>query len=283
MARAKAEHQALADRYQAEIVEFRQLLPTSPLLQRKARSIIYRLQRRGLTVYPLLMALPRALDRIGRGTRLREVAIANLYPVAQARHAFYRALVRHRRPDRVLLSDLRDVLFQTDPFVAIQDSRSLHVFAEDPRVSLGACPHNSKWLASAYGLPEVEALAGRTIICAGVTFGSAAAVEAYLVTMIDELSRIRASHSGTDQACHNVIVYDDQLAVRVHENVEGPIYTMGNVPPEDLRWNDQGLLVNGLGEPYAVLHQYDRLEGVGLQVTDAHAVRQPAGLTHTPA
>ncbi len=55
---------------------------------------------------------------------------------------------------RIFLTDVRDVVFQGDPFMGVPDDR-LSFFLESER-TLGSCPVNSDWLRRAYGQAVVD-------------------------------------------------------------------------------------------------------------------------------
>jgi hypothetical protein len=65
--------------------------------------------------------------------------------------------------------------------------------------------------------------------------------------------------AGIDQGVHNYLLYSDALpGTRLYSNELGPIATLNYVPPEDLRFDETGRLLNYDGVPYHVIHQYDR-------------------------
>lgn len=212
MSRPDTSLDQMASRQRVKIVLLTTLLPTSAFVSRVARSVVFRLGRRRLPLLPAMMVLPRVWDRVRRGrSRARATAVAHMLPVALARYAYYQAYIQRWPADRILLSDVRDVLFQDDPVTALGDGTLLSVFAEDPRMTIGACPYNRAWLEVAYGTATVERVADARIICSGVTFGRIGAVDQYLAAMLQEFTRIRGAAVGTDQSCHNVIIRDGRL------------------------------------------------------------------------
>ena len=280
MSRRTEGHRQLARQHHADLILLSAHVPTSVLFQRCARSATHHLAARGIRAVPLFMWLPRLLDAtIGRRARrgiARGIAVANVYPIALARYAYYLAyLDKHAVTcDRVLLSDVRDVLFQRHPFSALGQVDKLQVFVEDRRMTLGQCTYNAEWLASGYGTDVVKELRDCHIVCSGVTLGDRKAVIAYLRAMIAELSRLRSFGPGTDQSCHNVLIHRGRIPTVRHANEDGPVYTMGHVPPQDLSWDAQSRLVGSAGTPYTILHQYDRHLAHSLDVdSDAATVR----------
>jgi hypothetical protein len=264
----------LASELRVELVSLDSLVRTSRRLRRFARSAVFHLQQRGVHVLPVLAAMARAADSASR-RRLRAQArlVAHAYPVALSRYAYYAAyLASYQRPLRtVVLSDVRDVVFQSDPREGLQSG--LHVFTEDPSVRLGNCAYNRRWLANGYGEATARAMADEVIICSGVTVGDGDAVRRYLDDMLDGFMQLRQVDTGTDQATHNVLVRSGRLAVASHDNDEGPVLTMGHVPDDALLWDRDQRLVNAQGRPYSIVHQYDRHLSGAVTVSPAGVLR----------
>src|ERR1044071_9873801 len=71
--------------------------------------------------------------------------------------------------DHVMLSDLRDVVFQTDPFA--QHLPADIVFAQE-RCLIGDDPVNCNWIADAYSRAVADNLRDCLVSCSGTTFGT---------------------------------------------------------------------------------------------------------------
>jgi hypothetical protein len=167
---------------------------------------------------------------------------------------FYTFLVEQGpRYANVLLTDTRDVFFQRDPFdFAI--GNEVHCFLEDEAYTLGTCEFNSRWLLDTYGSSVAAELWNRRISCVGVTIGSYDAVLEYLRLLARELVRVRHQTSGADTAAHNYLLHNGLIPnVRVVENGAGAVLTMAKMRDVTVEQ-----LVDPHGEPYNVLHQYDR-------------------------
>ena len=159
--------------------------------------------------------------------------------------------------DRVMLADIRDVLFQNDPF-AFEMPDGLSVFLEDASQTIGTCPSNSAWMRRGFGRAVLTELAAKPISCAGTVFGTAAAIRDHVNQKIRIFCQKKLRRS-IDQATHNFILYKEAPpAVRVFDNDAGPVLTMGYVRPENLRFNHESRLVNSAGRVFNTLHQYDR-------------------------
>ncbi len=159
--------------------------------------------------------------------------------------------------DQVMLADIRDVLFQSDPF-AFEMPDGLAVFLEDPSQTIGSCPSNSAWIRHGFGKSVLNELAAKPIACAGTILGTTAAIRDYVERKIRIFCQKKLRLS-IDQATHNFILYQEPPpALRVFDNDAGPVLTMGYVSPEKLRFNQNDLLVNTVGRVFNTLHQYDR-------------------------
>jgi len=159
----------------------------------------------------------------------------------------------------VMLTDVRDVFFQADPFAFDLDG-GLNCFLEDAAETLGTQPHNRKWLQAAFGSEVVREMSAKPIICAGVTVGSVELVLRYLEVMADFLFRLPHQGVGLDQAVHNYVLHKGLVpGARLIPNGTGVVSTLGIVP--ETRVNE---LMSS-----AVLHQYDRHPTVTARLLDS--------------
>jgi hypothetical protein len=176
-----------------------------------------------------------------------------------ARAAYHRAYLAEcgKDYDHVMLADIRDILFQRDPF-AFEIPEGLSVFLEDSRQTIGTNLSNSTWMREGYGEAVLKDLADKRIHCAGTIFGSPAVLLDYL----DQVLRLYAARKPLhtiDQTTHNYILHTQPPPVwQVFDNETGPILTMAKMKPEQFHFNEQGLMVNAAGRVFNTLHQYDR-------------------------
>jgi hypothetical protein len=189
-----------------------------------------------------------------------------------SRYFWYRNLLKREggRLERLLFADLRDVVFQGDPFSLLQDSNLL--VAAEP-VTLGNCPSNSHWFSSVYGQDELCRFASQPVICSGTTLGRVAAAEHYLSCMCQDLSlhgpRLDAGHTKLiiDQAIHSryCYVHPSRITIHSHDN-GGGIATLHHA--RQALFDRQGCLLNNEGTPFCILHQYDRFRQIRTIVKD---------------
>jgi hypothetical protein len=175
----------------------------------------------------------------------------------------------------VFLSDLRDVSFQRSPFVGAEPGK-LRFFVEEPPMTIGTCPNNSRWIREYFGEETLQQLSARPIICSGTTVGDYASIIIYLEKFIGTLRRARSlMRVGVDQGIHNFLAYTELAPlVTLCPNRESEVLTMGLMPrDEDFRRNDGGQLIDRLGTPYAVLHQFDRHEKIREEILSRYRVK----------
>lgn len=178
------------------------------------------------------------------------------HPV-MARFAAYDAWLSDRPwIEQVLLTDVRDVVFQGDPFAAT--AGGLEVFIESEGASLADHSFNRKHLRAVFGVGLADRLADRPCVCVGTIFGPAAAASRLCRTML-LLAAIPRSEVGgafgADQAACNLAVHLGLVEADVRPNYER-VATIGD--RAGVRWRDDGQIVNPDGSVSPVVHQYDR-------------------------
>jgi hypothetical protein len=204
----------------------------------------------------------------GAGVRLEPVAdpvLADdgILHITAARFLAYREFLRAHASEyaRVLVTDLRDVVFQADPFLA-DTGPSLACFLEHGDVTIAEQAHNARWIHNCYGPPGLERVGRFPIICSGTTMGPVEAMLGYLGRLSQEALTIRSRQLlvfGDDQGMHNHLIWTRQLDdVHLFPNGRGNVLTLAIVPQERIRFDAVGRLLNDDGTLPAVVHQYDR-------------------------
>lgn len=208
----------------------------------------------------------------------RPPALAHL-PYNALRYFLYLDLLRQApRPyARILITDVRDVIFQRDPF-SFPWADGLNVTLEDARMTIGTCPYMTRWVAGHLGEAAWRALAGQRISCSGTTVGGHAAMLDYLERLTGLLLPFSPAPpppppspstpdgtpppptgmAGYDQGVHNHLLHGGHLPrVTTHDNT-GPILTLGyKATPPDI--DARGDILNDAGLPAVMVHQYDRM------------------------
>lgn len=217
------------------------------------RSLYFLRSTRGLRrAYPPLFSMlaGRSLDR-------RRSLEFHLEGLQSLRYSHYRRYLAglETLPDAVLLTDLRDVAFQRDPFE--DPVTGLELYLEDDSVRIGSESFNARWIRNLYGAAELERLGDHPASCSGTIVGTGAAVLAYLDAMTGEIARHRRPLGSHDQAIHNALLHDGHLGVvTVVRNGEGRVLTLGKMSSYETA--PDGPVLNADGSVPAVLHQWDR-------------------------
>lgn len=157
--------------------------------------------------------------------------------------------------EQVLLCDVRDVVFQSDPFeVPVQ---RLEFFQEDPSHRVATEPFLNRWLTRLEGPSFVSSHADEIASCSGTVIGPIHDILSYLGLMSTGISWRRIPMGNHDQGVHNALIFGKAFpAAAVVPNGTGRVLTMGGMaqPPVD----EPGVAHNVDGTLPAVVHQYDR-------------------------
>jgi hypothetical protein len=157
---------------------------------------------------------------------------------------------------RILLADVRDTAFQSDPFEIIS-LPGLYTFSEG--IHFHEEGWNTGWVADCFGSSVAQKMSNNRVVCSGISLGSAAAVAAYTSLMAAEIlkpSFEACERNGVDQGIHNVLVYSGVIqnltllgptdGVVVHAQNTNPILDADSV----VRISNK--------HPAVIVHQYDR-------------------------
>ena len=167
---------------------------------------------------------------------------------------------RNQAFDRILLTDVADVVFQGDPFAAAPDG-DLIVFLEDKVRTLENCYIDGYWIRSAFGDRALDEVRCRRMSCAGTVLGTWTGILRYLLVMQSgafECSVPARLLEGVDQAIHNVMLYRDRLAGAVVVDNAEHVFTMGIVPQKHIVITSDGRIADRDGRICPVVHQYNR-------------------------
>ena len=171
----------------------------------------------------------------------------------------------HQKFCHVLNADM-DVYFQTDPFACffgVQCNRNenvLHSFAENPALTIGACPVHRNWYVndckSMGGQRYFQEHRHRLRICSGFSIGTTRAYLVYLKMMEEHIFLTRGQCN--DQPIHNILIWGQLLkqidSVYVWDYFSGPVKTIDSGYIQD----EFGRVINEKGLPYCVVHQFKK-------------------------
>jgi hypothetical protein len=134
------------------------------------------------------------------------------------------------------------------------------MFQEQGPATLGTEPRNRRWVEATFGKKVLRQIAHQHILCAGITIGSFRNILGYLEVMEPELLS-RTPVYIPDQGIHNALAYTgafNHLNPVIVKNGDGPVLTVGMMNDAQMTLDGAGRLVDPAGNPYAVIHQYDR-------------------------
>lgn len=172
---------------------------------------------------------------------------------------------------KIIITDVRDALFQENPFDSVywEDSppeTNLWLFQESPIMNLGNSSFNSQWLSTCFGGDFLGQVRNELVLCSGTSAGSPSAIVKYATGMINEMSspeRLQKCHRPIhDQAFHNYLYYNGNLSkyglnIHVFEQGKGPANNIGKKPVYDF-FSENFYVLNQDGVNSALVHQYDR-------------------------
>ncbi|KAI2502662.1 hypothetical protein MHU86_11787 [Fragilaria crotonensis] len=151
----------------------------------------------------------------------------------------------------VLISDVRDVFFQHDPFgPGTPEVTGLQVYEEHPSTT------TEHWLVD-WPVGECKGVhLNKPMLCSGTTIGTRDAMMTYLDAMYDEMKRwisdpkCRFRTEGDDQSIHNWLFYNGDLkdAVAVKHR-EGVVNTVGVEGSNIFRANEKQSKEKGVKNP----------------------------------
>lgn len=191
-------------------------------------------------------------------------------PIHNARYIkCFEFLVDHKEYKNVLLSDTKDVIFQSDPFENLNDE-FLYFFQENTGAKIiDDMEYNGTWIANVYSPEILEQIKYNNIICSGVILGSYNKILRMLEKMKDEFLRIKRDKYNIftsmilDQAIANYLgrvdeEFSKEIVVNQNGNVVGTIgwFHCGNEQRDEFLIRGHHILVNGKSP--SILHQYDR-------------------------
>ena len=159
---------------------------------------------------------------------------------------------------RILITDVRDVVFQLDPFKYPWPD-GINCALEDKRMTIGKCPYNAHWIREHLGSKALAEVENKPISCSGTTMADHDSMLTYLKTLTAGLIPCTPGKhmAGYDQGVHNHLAHTGQLpGLTFHDN-SGPIMTLGHVRGNPVTDTD-GLVLNTAGVRAHIVHQYDR-------------------------
>jgi len=104
--------------------------------------------------------------------------------------------------DQVLTIDVRDSMFQGDPFSDIIVEDGLYISQDVPTKTIGECSWNGGWVEACFGTDTLNSLSKRPIYCSGVSLGEMAVMRKYTKLMREKILSPdfpKCERNGVDQ------------------------------------------------------------------------------------
>jgi hypothetical protein len=163
--------------------------------------------------------------------------------------------------NRVLLSDIDDVIFQEDPF-SIPFTQDLYCAAEQNIIddtNNWSSNENRYWIRESQEIIPFlfENFENKYVVCAGTIMANFKGTMTFLYFYVDVQSRRKNEKGVNDQGLYNIYVYNYSHSKYVPEYKISRILTLDRVPFETLKISN-GKIINDNGEIYAVIHQINR-------------------------
>lgn len=178
------------------------------------------------------------------------------HPVMQRFAAFDRLLARWPGVEGVLITDVRDVVFQAPPFEPAPQRLQVFVEADQP---LGRHGFNMKYLTALAGVEVARQLADAPCLCVGTVMGPREAMMRFCRLVLTLAATPRSEIGGAfgaDQAACNLAAHLGLIDVDIVPNY-GRVATVGLTPADRLGLVDSRI-VNPDGTRSPIVHQYDR-------------------------
>jgi hypothetical protein len=159
--------------------------------------------------------------------------------------------------EKILMSDLADVIFQEDPF-SFEISGGIYPATEQSILSdknNSSSKLNMEWIHE-YSFLNMDytCFDNKYIICCGTIIGNNDAILKYL----DFYTHVNANFYN-DQAVINIYIYHHMRdKINTEKYTESKILTLDKIKFEDLDINEKGQIINKQKQIYSIIHQIDR-------------------------
>ena len=189
--------------------------------------------------------------------------------VVSTRFFKYLDIVNHFKDYKhILLADVRDVFFQSNPFENLPEEEYLYAFTEDPGITIEKEEHHINMILKLFGQETLEQFTGKKIICSGTILGTKEKMMNWLIGFHNYLIQIQKNKPAIcyemllDQVIANHIYYfqDNGKEIELKNNgdivgtiglcITHPEHTGNMVVENDVIYLD--------GKVPAIIHQYDR-------------------------
>ncbi len=157
----------------------------------------------------------------------------------------------------ILLTDVRDVVFQKDPF-AFAICNKMCFFMESRSLLLKDSDWNALWIVATFGVKVLYDKGDNLISCIGTVIGPMPRMIAYLALLVKYLKDVQVFMMfGIEQAAHNYVILNKEVDdFLVFYTEDGPIATLSSY--KEIQQDENGYYLNSNNDLANVVHQYDR-------------------------
>ncbi len=206
---------------------------------------------------PGLLAFLKRYDIEPRAPRGSPAGGWRPHPVVERFAEFADLLVQRPWIRNILLTDVRDVIFQASPFDP--PLGPLEFFDEYDGRTLGDHAFNTKHLKAIGGEEFARSISGKPCVCVGTVIGPRESVIQFCraILLIGAIPRSTVGGAfGADQAACNIIAHLGLVSSVVRPNY-ARVATIGLTCPSKLAIRDE-IILNPDGGRSPIVHQYDR-------------------------
>jgi len=176
----------------------------------------------------------------------------------------------HEEFSNVIISDVRDVFFQQNPFKEPFKNNEIYCFLESEALTLGQEHINAAWVRNGYTEAGLKEIQNDFISCCGVVIGDSKAMTRYVRIMCDEFERlantmVKIGFDGVmEQASHNYLLRKGKFdPVSIISDDDGIVSTLSYFKPiSDIHINKSNQITNFSGRIIPIIHQYDRFPNI---------------------
>lgn len=191
---------------------------------------------------------------------LHRFAMKMLTPLQTSRFFGYNDFLKKHRTHyaNVLLTDIRDVIFQDDPFRRFEYQK-LQCFEED-LIMREETRFNLPWIQTLFGPDAADSFLDCQVVCSGTIMGKTEVMITYLDAYEKQLSKaVNIGEAGSDQGLHNLMVrtlYKANSNVVPNGTAEVLTVTASNL--YRYKVDKAGRFIDINDNVIPVIHQYDR-------------------------
>jgi hypothetical protein len=182
--------------------------------------------------------------------------------VAHSRFTLYKEILESNKEiNSVLITDVRDVVFQSDFFKDIKSEEFIYFFEEDTNSDIKSEFTHTDWIKDYWGSDNYSRLENCQILCSGTTFGSINQIIIYLNNLNKYISESLIYGFLSDHTHHNWIGhFEKDKFENLEHKINGDIIATIGLTLE--RSNHLIKIKSGklyLGDRLpSLIHQYDR-------------------------